>query len=73
MALETVYGRHHAAIKAISGVYRQEVGAMNDAVKRVQRSVAQFEADEGRRPRILVAKIGQDGHERSHRKAAATS
>ena len=40
---------------------------MNDAVNRVQRSVARFEADEGRRPRILVAKIGQDGHDRGQK------
>jgi methylmalonyl-CoA mutase len=67
MALEKVYGRHRAEIKAISGVYRQEVGAMNDAVEQVLRSVAKFEADEGRRPRILVAKIGQDGHDRGQK------
>jgi methylmalonyl-CoA mutase len=70
-ALERVYGRHRAAIKAISGVYRQEVGAMNNAVKRVLRSVARFEADEGRRPRILVAKIGQDGHDRGQKVIAS--
>jgi methylmalonyl-CoA mutase len=67
MALEAVYGRHRAAINAISGIYRQEVGAMNEAVKRVLRTVARFEADEGRRPRILVAKIGQDGHDRGQK------
>jgi methylmalonyl-CoA mutase len=71
MALETIYGRHRAAIRAISGIYRQEVGAMNDAVNRVQRSVARFEADEGRRPRILVAKIGQDGHDRGQKVIAS--
>jgi methylmalonyl-CoA mutase len=71
MALEAVYGRHRAAIKAISGVYRQEVGAMNEAVRRVLRSVAKFEADEGRRPRILVAKIGQDGHDRGQKVIAS--
>jgi methylmalonyl-CoA mutase len=71
LALEAVYGRHRAAINAISGVYKQEVGAMDDAVKRVQRSVARFEADEGRRPRILVAKIGQDGHDRGQKVIAS--
>ncbi len=71
MALETVYGRHRAAIRAISGVYKQEVGAMSDAVRRVLRSVAKFEADEGRRPRILVAKIGQDGHDRGQKVIAS--
>jgi methylmalonyl-CoA mutase len=71
LALESVYGRHRAAINAISGVYKQEVGAMNDVVKRVQHSVARFEADEGRRPRILVAKIGQDGHDRGQKVIAS--
>ena len=70
-ALEAVWGRHRAAITAVSGVYRQEVGAMNDAVTRVQRCVAKFEADEGRRPRILVAKIGQDGHDRGQKVIAS--
>jgi methylmalonyl-CoA mutase len=71
LALEKVYGRHRAEIKAISGVYRQEVGAMSDAVGRVLRSVAKFGADEGRRPRILVAKIGQDGHDRGQKVIAS--
>jgi methylmalonyl-CoA mutase len=71
LALEKVYGRHRAEIKAISGVYRQEVGAMSDAVDRVLRRAAKFEADEGRRPRILVAKIGQDGHDRGQKVIAS--
>src|SRR6266851_2757542 len=62
-ALEQVFGRHRAEIKAITGVYKREVGAMSEAVARVQKLVTAFEADEGRRPRILVAKIGQDGHD----------
>jgi methylmalonyl-CoA mutase len=71
MALEKTYGRHRAEIRAISGVYRQEAGAMSDAVESVLRSVAKFEADEGRRPRILVAKIGQDGHDRGQKVIAS--
>jgi methylmalonyl-CoA mutase len=71
LALEKVYGRYRAEIKAISGVYRQEVGAMSDAVDRVLRRAAKFEADEGRRPRILVAKIGQDGHDRGQKVIAS--
>ncbi len=71
LALEKVYGRHRAEIKAISGVYRQEVGAMSDAVDRVLRTVTQFETNEGRRPRILVAKIGQDGHDRGQKVIAS--
>jgi methylmalonyl-CoA mutase len=66
-ALERVFGRHRAEIKAITGVYKREVGAMTDSVARVQKLVADFEADEGRRPRILVAKIGQDGHDRGQK------
>src|ERR1700682_2399695 len=57
-ALEKVFGRHRAEIKAISGVYRREAG-MSDAVERVHKLVQEFEVNEGRRPRILVAKIGQ--------------
>ncbi len=71
LALEKVFGRHRAEIKAISGVYRQEVGAMSNAVERVLRTVAEFEANEGRRPRILVAKIGQDGHDRGQKVIAS--
>jgi methylmalonyl-CoA mutase len=70
MALEQVYGRHRAEIKALSGVYKREVG-MTDGVARIQKLVAQFEQDEGRRPRILVAKIGQDGHDRGQKVIAS--
>ena len=70
-ALEKVYGRHRAEIKAISGVYKREVGTMSDAVARVLELVAEFEANEGRRPRILVAKIGQDGHDRGQKVIAS--
>lgn len=70
-ALEKVFGRHRAEIKAISGVYKREVGDMSDAVARVQKLVAEFEANEGRRPRTLVAKIGQDGHDRGQKVIAS--
>src|SRR5712672_611802 len=66
-ALEQVFGRHRAEIKAITGVYKREVGTMSAAVARVQTLVSEFEANEGRRPRILVAKIGQDGHDRGQK------
>jgi methylmalonyl-CoA mutase len=66
LALEQVFGRHQAEIRSISGVYRREVG-MTDAVERVAKLVAEFEDNEGRRPRILVAKIGQDGHDRGQK------
>ena len=70
MALEKVFGRHRAEIKTLSGVYKREVG-MTDAVARVLKLVAAFETDEGRRPRILVAKIGQDGHDRGQKVIAS--
>jgi len=70
MALEKVFGRHRAEIKTLSGVYKREVG-MTEAVARVLKLVAAFEADEGRRPRILVAKIGQDGHDRGQKVIAS--
>jgi methylmalonyl-CoA mutase len=69
-ALEKVFGRHRAEIKSITGVFKREVG-MSDAMRRVQARVAAFEADEGRRPRILVAKIGQDGHDRGQKVIAS--
>jgi methylmalonyl-CoA mutase len=69
-ALEKVYGRHRAQIKAITGVYRREVG-MTGAVERVRERVEAFEAAEGRRPRLLVAKIGQDGHDRGQKVIAS--
>ena len=70
-ALEAVWGRHQAEIQAISGVYRQEVGQMDEKVKRVLRMVETFEKNEGRRPRILVAKMGQDGHDRGQKVIAS--
>ncbi|HZP70853.1 MAG TPA: methylmalonyl-CoA mutase [Pseudolabrys sp.] len=65
-ALEKVFGRHRAEIKAITGVYKREVG-MTGAVERVRAAVESFETAEGRRPRLLVAKIGQDGHDRGQK------
>jgi methylmalonyl-CoA mutase len=69
-ALEQVYGRHQADIKTISGVYKREVGT-SGAVEQAQRLTAAFEVNEGRRPRILVAKIGQDGHDRGQKVIAS--
>jgi methylmalonyl-CoA mutase len=70
MALEKVFSRHRGDVRVISGVYKQEAG-MSDAVQRVRRLVEQFAKDEGRRPRILVAKIGQDGHDRGQKVIAS--
>ena len=69
-ALEKVFGRHRAEIKAITGVYKREVG-MTGAVERVRAAVEAFETAEGRRPRLLVAKIGQDGHDRGQKVIAS--
>ena len=71
MAMEQVFGRHRAEIKAISGVYKREVGDMNPAVTRVQAMCEAFEEADGRRPRILVAKMGQDGHDRGQKVIAS--
>jgi len=70
-ALEKVFGRHRAEIRAISGVYKREASAMNDKVGKVQKLVEAFEHAEGRRPRILVAKVGQDGHDRGQKVIAS--
>ncbi len=65
-ALEKVFGRYTANIRTISGVYNSESGS-NESVARARELVAEFEAAEGRRPRILVAKMGQDGHDRGQK------
>jgi len=68
-AIERVTGRHQAMIRSISGVYSREFGEEED-VKTVRGLVDEFEAREGRRPRILIAKMGQDGHDRGARVVA---
>ena len=65
-ALEKVYGRHQAVIRTISGVYRTEAGQAGN-VAQVIEATEEFEKAEGRRPRILVAKMGQDGHDRGQK------
>jgi methylmalonyl-CoA mutase len=70
-AMEKVFGRHRAEIRAITGVYKREASAMSDKVSRVQAMIDAFEDAEGRRPRILVAKIGQDGHDRGQKVIAS--
>ena len=69
--MEKVYGRHRAEIRAISGVYRSEAGAMNKDVAKVLQLVEAFDKNEGRRPRILIAKMGQDGHDRGQKVIAS--
>ncbi|MFB6552750.1 methylmalonyl-CoA mutase [Streptomyces sp. NPDC056405] len=65
-ALEKVYGRHASQIRTISGVYRNEAGE-SPSVDRTRTLVDRFAKAEGRRPRILVAKMGQDGHDRGQK------
>jgi len=65
-ALEAVFGRYTANIRTISGVYNSESGN-TDAVVKARAMVDDFEKAEGRRPRILVAKMGQDGHDRGQK------
>jgi methylmalonyl-CoA mutase len=66
-ALEKIWGRHAAAIRTLTGVYAGEVGSDDDNVARARQRADAFEAAEGRRPRILVAKMGQDGHDRGQK------
>ena len=62
-AMEKIFGRYQATIKSISGVYSSEIDN-NEEFKKAQQLADQFEKQEGRRPRIMVAKMGQDGHDR---------
>jgi methylmalonyl-CoA mutase len=69
LALEKVFGRHAAEIRTISGIYTQE--ANPSAVERVKSVTKAFYENEGRKPRILVAKVGQDGHDRGQKVVAS--
>jgi methylmalonyl-CoA mutase len=62
-AMEKVYGRHKATTRVVSGVYSSEYSNIDD-VDEVRKLTDEFEKEEGRRPRILIAKMGQDGHDR---------
>jgi methylmalonyl-CoA mutase len=71
-ALEKVYGRHQAEIRTIAGVYRDEAGGAEgggniSALSKATELVGKFAEADGRRPRILVAKMGQDGHDRGQK------
>ena len=67
LALEKVFNRHVATIGSIRGVYRKEAGADSPIINRVSDMTRAFEENEGRKPRILVAKVGQDGHDRGQK------
>jgi len=62
-AIEKVVGRYKASIRSISGVYAREYGAA-EGMDDIKQLIEKFEAEEGRRPRIMIAKMGQDGHDR---------
>jgi methylmalonyl-CoA mutase len=70
-ALERAWGRHAAVSTLISGVYRREAGKLNAAVHRVSEMAAAFAQNTGTKPRILVAKVGQDGHDRGQKVVAS--
>jgi methylmalonyl-CoA mutase len=65
-AMEEVFGRYTAQIRTIGGVYSAEAGE-DELVRRAQEAVEEFAEEQGRRPRILVAKMGQDGHDRGQK------
>ncbi|RWA70999.1 methylmalonyl-CoA mutase [Mesorhizobium sp.] len=70
LALEKVFGRHTAAVQTISGVYRDALGD-SPAVDRLKEKIDAFEKKTGDKPRILVAKMGQDGHDRGQKVIAS--
>jgi len=67
LALEQVFGRHRATIQTVSGVYRGEGGVGAQQLSAIEESIQSFVEKDGRRPRILVAKMGQDGHDRGQK------
>ncbi|MDA8018894.1 MAG: methylmalonyl-CoA mutase [Thermoanaerobaculia bacterium] len=70
-ALARPWGRHRANIQSIAGIYSKAMGDTDDSVTRVRQRTAEFAEAEGRRPRILVAKMGQDGHDRGQKVIAS--
>ena len=70
-SLEEIYGRHVANVKTVSGIYTSEVGKDNEMTNAVSHLVDNFNNSEGRRPRILIAKMGQDGHDRGQKVIAS--
>jgi methylmalonyl-CoA mutase len=67
LALEDVWGRHRAKITTVTGIYKGEGGVESEQWTKLEGRIKQFEGLEGRRPRILVAKMGQDGHDRGQK------
>ena len=66
-ALEVVYGRHAAKIQSIQGVYLREMGQSSEITAVAREAAQNFETAEGRKPRVFVAKVGQDGHDRGQK------
>jgi methylmalonyl-CoA mutase len=71
LALERTFGRHAAEPRAPSGVYKREIDPENELVRRVTEMAGDFKRNEGRKPKILVAKMGQDGHDRGQKVIAS--
>ncbi len=70
-ALEVAFGRFQPEAKVAAGIYAAEAGEADEAVRAARRLAAKFTRDDGRPPRILVAKIGQDGHDRGQKVIAS--
>ena len=71
LAMEKIFGRHQAETKVVTGIYKAEITAMGDKLSNIEEKVVAFEKAEGRRPRILVSKMGQDGHDRGQKVIAS--
>ncbi|HEY0839215.1 MAG TPA: methylmalonyl-CoA mutase [Vulgatibacter sp.] len=71
LAMEKIFGRYQATIRSVQGVYRNELGGEGDRMGEIHEAVERFAKAEGRRPRILVAKMGQDGHDRGQKVIAS--
>jgi methylmalonyl-CoA mutase len=69
-ALEKIFGRYKAEVREVTGVYASRFGERAGAVAKVRQQTEEFLAREGRRPRILIAKLGQDGHDRGQQVVA---
>lgn len=70
-ALEKVYGRHKAEIRAVSGVYKSELDENAPVLVTIEEKIAQFVEKFGRTPKIFIAKMGQDGHDRGQKVIAS--
>ena len=69
--MENVFGRHVADPHAVQGIYRNELKKSGTSMSEIEKVIETFENNEGRRPRILVAKLGQDGHDRGQKVIAS--